>query len=379
MREWRGSRDPPARGRPCRPRLPGPRSPPSQRRRWSSSAVGGPTAGWPRSCGLWRSGPGPSSSSRAWRRTPATSSRAPCSRTRPRSRPSCRARASPVRTSARRSSSTRTRRATPLRRPSSVGQRPAPGLRSPGSCRSRWRAASSRCSSSTGRGCPSGRRRARSPPRPPPTSPSRCGSNGRRQAGQNGQLELSRGQLELLGEALAAGANEDETAAQIVKVAAEAAEAAGATLWRLDGEGARHCSPRHGFGAAAPDLGRGRREHPRRARRAAEAGPVVVGSWHVHTIPLGEPPAAVLRLAFDRTGPGRARPRQALPVRHRCGARTSAEPAGRRGGGRAPPLADARRRRQPGDRAALARPHSRYGGRAGRRAGIERARRRLPP
>ena len=122
------------------------------------------------------------------------------------------------------------------------------------------------------------------------------------QAGQNGQLELSRGQLELLGEALAAGANEDETAAQIVKVAAEAAEAAGATLWRLDGDGSPSLLAAHGFGAAAPDLVEAA-ESIRGALDEREAGPVVVGSWHVHTIPLGEPPAAVLRLAFDERGP----------------------------------------------------------------------------
>lgn len=122
------------------------------------------------------------------------------------------------------------------------------------------------------------------------------------QRGQNGRLELSRGQLELLGEALAAGANEEETAAQIVKVAAEAAEAAGATLWRLDGEGNPSLLAAHGFGAAAPDLVEAS-ESIRNVLDEREAGPVAVGSWHVHTIPLGEPPAAVLRLAFDDRGP----------------------------------------------------------------------------
>ena len=114
----------------------------------------------------------------------------------------------------------------------------------------------------------------------------------------NGRPQLSSGQLELLGESLAAGADEQDAAEQIVRVAAEAAEAAGATLWRLDGEGTPLLAASHGFGAAAPDLVEAA-ESVRRSLAGSEPDPVRAGSWLLYTLPLGEPPAAALRLSFD--------------------------------------------------------------------------------
>jgi serine phosphatase RsbU (regulator of sigma subunit) len=114
----------------------------------------------------------------------------------------------------------------------------------------------------------------------------------------NGQARLTSGQLELLGESLAAGADEQEAAQQIVRVAAEAAGAAGATLWRLDGEGTPLLVASHGFGAAAPDLVEAA-ESVRRSLAGGKPGPVRSGSWLLYTLPLGEPAAAALRLSFD--------------------------------------------------------------------------------
>jgi serine phosphatase RsbU (regulator of sigma subunit) len=122
-------------------------------------------------------------------------------------------------------------------------------------------------------------------------------------AGGNGRAELSHAQLELLGEALAAGADETDTSEQIVRVAAAAAEAAGAALWRLDAEGPPSLLAVHGFGGEAPDLSAEAAE-VRGPLAGRTAGPAHVGPWLVHTIPLGEPPAAALQLAFDGETPG---------------------------------------------------------------------------
>jgi serine phosphatase RsbU (regulator of sigma subunit)/uncharacterized protein YigA (DUF484 family) len=113
----------------------------------------------------------------------------------------------------------------------------------------------------------------------------------------NGSARLSRGQLELLGEALAAGTDEEEAAQQLARVASEAAGAVGGTVWRLE-EGAPTLLASHGFGAAAPDLVDAA-ESVRRSLEEREAGPVRAGSWLLYTLPLGEPAAAALRLSFE--------------------------------------------------------------------------------
>src|SRR5215210_2326808 len=67
------------------------------------------------------------------------------------------------------------------------------------------------------------------------------------QAGGDGRLQLTQASLELLGEALAAGADEGETAEQVVRLAAEATHA-GALLWRLEAEAAPSLLSFHGLG-----------------------------------------------------------------------------------------------------------------------------------
>ncbi len=114
----------------------------------------------------------------------------------------------------------------------------------------------------------------------------------------NGRPDLTLAQLELLGEALAAGADEAEAAEQIVRVAGEAAESAGALLWRIEPESAPTFLAADGFGGRTPDL----TELPEVVRRAVDEGesvPQEVGPWLVHTVPLGEPPVAALQLAFE--------------------------------------------------------------------------------
>jgi serine phosphatase RsbU (regulator of sigma subunit) len=119
----------------------------------------------------------------------------------------------------------------------------------------------------------------------------------------SGRAELTQAQLELLGEALAAGADEADTADQIVRVASAAAEAAGAALWRLDADAQPLLLAVYGFDGRPPDLAAeaaAARHSP--GNRAAE--PTRAGEWLVHTIPLGEPPAAALQLAFDAEAAG---------------------------------------------------------------------------
>ena len=117
--------------------------------------------------------------------------------------------------------------------------------------------------------------------------------------GTNGHTDLTLSRLELLGEALAAGADEAEAAEQIVRVAVEAAECAGALLWRIEPEAAPTFLAAEGFGGRTPDL----TELPDLVRRALDNGepaPAEVGQWVMHTVPLGEPAVAALQLAFTR-------------------------------------------------------------------------------
>jgi serine phosphatase RsbU (regulator of sigma subunit) len=121
--------------------------------------------------------------------------------------------------------------------------------------------------------------------------------------GTDGHTDLSLAQLELLGEALAAGADEAEAAEQIVRVALEAAESAGALLWRIEPESAPTFLAAEGFGGDPPDL----IDLPEHVRRAVDSGddtPSEAGPWLLHTVPLGEPPVAALQLAFERDRPG---------------------------------------------------------------------------
>jgi serine phosphatase RsbU (regulator of sigma subunit) len=116
--------------------------------------------------------------------------------------------------------------------------------------------------------------------------------------GPNGQADLSLAQLELLGEALAAGADEAEAADQIVRVAIEVAESDGALLWRIEPESAPTFLAAEGFGGRTPDLV----DLPDLVRRALDEGhrALEAGPWILHTLPLGEPPVAALQLAFEQ-------------------------------------------------------------------------------
>ena len=103
--------------------------------------------------------------------------------------------------------------------------------------------------------------------------------------------------LELIGDALAAGADEAETAEQIVRLAVELTGATSAALWRVETDAAPSLLVQHGNGelsgaaAATEHVGRAVRE-----RRVELAGPFA-------TIPLGEPPAGAVQLYFAAGAP----------------------------------------------------------------------------
>jgi serine phosphatase RsbU (regulator of sigma subunit) len=111
--------------------------------------------------------------------------------------------------------------------------------------------------------------------------------------------------LELLGEALVAGADEAETAEQVVRLATLATGAAGAALWRVEADAPPSFLARHGFNGDAPDHGEGSedveaaladRQRALVTRRSSGAN----GSGaSVATIPLGEPPVGALQLYFE--------------------------------------------------------------------------------
>jgi serine phosphatase RsbU (regulator of sigma subunit)/uncharacterized protein YigA (DUF484 family) len=112
--------------------------------------------------------------------------------------------------------------------------------------------------------------------------------------------------LELLGEALVAGADEAEAAEQIVRLATLATGAQGAALWRVEADAPPSFLARYGFNGDAPDHAAGEedvrtaltdRQRALVTRRSSAAN----GSGaSVATIPLGEPPVGALQLYFDR-------------------------------------------------------------------------------
>ena len=111
--------------------------------------------------------------------------------------------------------------------------------------------------------------------------------------------------LELLGEALVAGADEAETAEQVVRLATLATGAVGAALWRVEADAPPSFLARHGFNGNAPDHAEGE-ENVRAALADRQRALVTRGSpsangsgASVATIPLGEPPVGVLQLYFE--------------------------------------------------------------------------------
>jgi serine phosphatase RsbU (regulator of sigma subunit) len=103
--------------------------------------------------------------------------------------------------------------------------------------------------------------------------------------------------LELIGDALAAGADEAETAEQIVRLAVELTGATGAALWRVEADTPPSLLVQHGDGDALP------------AEAAAEAAGRAVRERRIEveasaaTIPLGEPPAGAVQLYFSDGAP----------------------------------------------------------------------------
>jgi serine phosphatase RsbU (regulator of sigma subunit) len=109
--------------------------------------------------------------------------------------------------------------------------------------------------------------------------------------------------LELLGEALVAGADEAETAEQVVRLATLATGAVGAALWRVETDAPPSFLARHGFNGEAPDQGEedvraalADRQRALVTRRSAGGNGTGAS---VATIPLGEPPVGALQLYFD--------------------------------------------------------------------------------
>jgi serine phosphatase RsbU (regulator of sigma subunit) len=117
-----------------------------------------------------------------------------------------------------------------------------------------------------------------------------------------GAREADASSLEILGEALAAGADETETAEQVVRLAAEATGAAGAALWRIEADAPPTFLAAFGLGRRTPRgeaVAQALAALQERSRgvfvRAAEGN----GAARMATVPLGEPPVAALQLYFD--------------------------------------------------------------------------------
>ena len=106
--------------------------------------------------------------------------------------------------------------------------------------------------------------------------------------------------LELLGETLAAGADEAETAEQIVRLSAEATGAAGSSLWRLEADAPPVFLAGFGLGARAGDLSPPVEELRAAAQeRRPLLGPAPDSAATIATLALGEPPVGALQLHFD--------------------------------------------------------------------------------
>jgi serine phosphatase RsbU (regulator of sigma subunit)/uncharacterized protein YigA (DUF484 family) len=124
----------------------------------------------------------------------------------------------------------------------------------------------------------------------------------------SGPSERANGQtlpLELLGEALVAGADEAETAEQVVRLATLATGAVGATLWRAEPDAPPSFLAGHGFNGEAPDHGECE-EDVRAALADRQRALVSRRSWGdngagatVATFALGEPPVGALQLYFE--------------------------------------------------------------------------------
>ena len=109
-------------------------------------------------------------------------------------------------------------------------------------------------------------------------------------AGAGGGVEGDGRLVEVAGDALAAGRDDERAEGEIVRLAAEASGALGATLWRRRDDGVESATS---FGAADPDAGDAEREAAYALAGQADA----TGGTRL-TLPLGQPPAAALQLRF---------------------------------------------------------------------------------
>ncbi len=116
--------------------------------------------------------------------------------------------------------------------------------------------------------------------------------------GPTGHPGAARLSLELAGEALAAGSDEDELAEHVVRLAAEATGAAQCLLWRVEADTPPVFLAAHGFEGDQAELEtRAGAVAAAVEERAAPSGEGGAGTEVV--VPLGEPPAAALELIFE--------------------------------------------------------------------------------
>jgi serine phosphatase RsbU (regulator of sigma subunit) len=106
--------------------------------------------------------------------------------------------------------------------------------------------------------------------------------------------------LELVGDALAAGADEAETAEHVARLAAEAAGAVGATVWRLEPDVPPAYLAAYGLDLEPPERAEAGETVARALHAGGADGGETLGPWLATTLSLGEPPVAALQLLFDR-------------------------------------------------------------------------------
>ena len=128
----------------------------------------------------------------------------------------------------------------------------------------------------------------------------------RASVGGDGSGDPGASSLELFGEALAAGADETETAEHVVRLAAEATGAEGAALWRIEADAPPTFLASFGLGGSTP-AGEAVEQTlaalKERPRGVVAGSATTEGGPRIATLPLGEPPVGALQLYFDEGGP----------------------------------------------------------------------------
>jgi serine phosphatase RsbU (regulator of sigma subunit) len=113
--------------------------------------------------------------------------------------------------------------------------------------------------------------------------------------GAQAGAERTRGSLELLGDALAAGSDEAELAEHVVRLAAEATGAARCFLWRIEADTPPVFLAAHGFEGDPPEL-ESAAERVRLAIEQRDEPDEGSRPRAAIVVPLGEPPAGALEL-----------------------------------------------------------------------------------